>query len=680
MRTVFDAALWYAGQGIPVFPCHGNIDGLCACGAVDAQTGNPCDQQGKHPIGELVPNGFKDGSTDRDTVEGWFRDHPHRLIGCAHFNVLDFDLYQDGVADFYAKVKDSLDGGLVARTGNGGVHTYYAGDPSLSQSDRVFPDGVHVRIAGKGYVILPGSAPLPPSPLTPELKPGGVYEWEDEKRVAAGGLSKAPPMPEQVSVLLAQPPERDIAPVKVAPGDGTAYGRKALGEEIIATGTTKPSGRNNQLNRSAFALGQLEAGGELPVGVAEAALAEAAKIAQLPADETAKTIRSGMAAGRKQPRSAPDLHVVTDPDEWEWVPASLIPPRSIEFVDKPLLQRAAFHLLVGRKGAGKGTWLAAQAAKTTRGEFGEKPTVLWIATEDSAAIDIVPRLMAAQADLSRVQILRKHWLRLPTDIPSLCKHIEQFGDIGMVVIDPISNHMEVGKSSNLDNDVRDAISPLNDLSDEYDLILLAMRHLSEKEAKGGTLAAILGASAWPQTPRAVLAVAVDNDDPSIRHVQVVGGNRLPPDTTGRAYQLVGVLLPGFKEEVTLMHKIGESMKDVESLLREGGKESSKSEQAREMILDLLDAASEPQKTDVVVADVARETGLAAGTVRNQFTKLKDQGLVRFVPENKPDGTFDYWRVTRTTAPRPSAATRAVSSPNPATDSMDELRSHYRGAA
>src|SRR5262245_4189722 len=32
--------------------------------------------------------------------------------------------------------------------------------------------------------------------------------------------------------------------------------------------------------------------------------------------------------------------------------------KSIRFLDKPLWQRGAFHLLVGQKGSGKGTYLA----------------------------------------------------------------------------------------------------------------------------------------------------------------------------------------------------------------------------------------------------------------------------------------------------------------------------------
>jgi hypothetical protein len=58
---------------------------------------------------------------------------------------------------------------------------------------------------------------------------------------------------------------------------------------------------------------------------------------------------------------------------WEWL--SDVEMRSIAFVDKPLWQASAFHLLTGRKGVGKGTLLANHAARVTRGELGPKTRV-----------------------------------------------------------------------------------------------------------------------------------------------------------------------------------------------------------------------------------------------------------------------------------------------------------------
>jgi hypothetical protein len=71
-----------------------------------------------------------------------------------------------------------------------------------------------------------------------------------------------------------------------------------------------------------------------------------------------------------------------------WERLSQTEMRSIRFLDRPLLQASAFHLVAGRKGQGKGTVLSDIAARVNRGELGEKRNVVWIGSEDSAAIDI----------------------------------------------------------------------------------------------------------------------------------------------------------------------------------------------------------------------------------------------------------------------------------------------------
>src|SRR5262245_46545735 len=79
------------------------------------------------------------------------------------------------------------------------------------------------------------------------------------------------------------------------------------------------------------------------------------------------------------------------------VPAAAITMRSIEWLEKPIWQRSAFQLLSGVKGSGKGTYLAGLAARVSQSGKG----VLFIASEDSAEIDLVPRLHAAGADIGR---------------------------------------------------------------------------------------------------------------------------------------------------------------------------------------------------------------------------------------------------------------------------------------
>ncbi len=359
------------------------------------------------------------------------------------------------------------------------------------------------------------------------------------------------------------------------------------------------------------------------------------------------------------------------------VPLSTIEPKSIHFLDRPLWQASGFHLCVGRKGVGKGTALADLAARFTLGRLGARRGVLWISSEDDAGIDIHPRVIAAGGDPARIHVVTD-WLQLPRDLDRLRATIHQLGDVGLAIIDPVGNHI-TGKDSNAETDVRDAIAPLNHLSDETETLLVGVRHLSEKEAGRGVLAAVLGNSAWVQVPRAVLAVVRDDEDPALSHVQVVAGNRLPPGTAGRVFRIEGVALPGLASEVTRAVWVGDSVKDAETLLS-AGRRTSKSAAARQLILDLLERAPGNEiESDALDAQVAQETGLAAQTIKNIRTELRDAGLIKSRPEKDEGGQVNRWIVQRTHAPRPDthpAAETAPPAPTNGSNTPDTRQSPY----
>jgi hypothetical protein len=276
--------------------------------------------------------------------------------------------------------------------------------------------------------------------------------------------------------------------------------------------------------------------------------------------------------------------------------------------------------------------------------------VIWIGSEDSAAIDIKPRIVAAAGDPNRILIVKTGWIQLPRDLDEISEAMTAMGDVGMLAIDPVGNHM-AGKNSDGSEDVRDAIAPLNQLADQHKCMVFGVRHLSEKECKQGVLAAILGSSAWVQIPRAVLAVARDTDDPQISHVQCVAGNRLPAGTPGRMFRIEGVMVPGLENEVTRAVWIGDSSKDVETMLgNSNNKETSKSASARELILDVLEDEGE-QESDGFDARIARKVGIDAKTVRNQRGTLKAEGLIGARAEKDEHGKVERWLIYRTLAPR-----------------------------
>jgi len=252
--------------------------------------------------------------------------------------------------------------------------------------------------------------------------------------------------------------------------------------------------------------------------------------------------------------------------------------------------------------------LADLGARFTRGDLGPKRNVVWIASEDSAAIDIKPRMVAVGGEPQQVYVITD-WVQLPRDVDKLKLTLGEIGEVGLVVVDPVGNHI-TGKDSNSDTDIRDAIAPLNDLADDHDLVFVGVRHLSEKECKNGVIAAILGASAWSQVPRVIIGIARDDRDSAISHIQCVGGNRLPPDTPARAFRIEPVVLHGLENEVARAVWTGDSTKNVETLIGEKRKEPSKSEVARELILDALESAPRRRiESDKLDADIAQETGL-----------------------------------------------------------------------
>jgi hypothetical protein len=88
----------------------------------------------------------------------------------------------------------------------------------------------------------------------------------------------------------------------------TSWARAALAAELAAVTAATPGERNNQLNRSAFALGQIVAGGSLARAEVEAALTAAALALGLGEVEIRPTVRSGLDAGALEPRVAPETN------------------------------------------------------------------------------------------------------------------------------------------------------------------------------------------------------------------------------------------------------------------------------------------------------------------------------------------------------------------------------------
>lgn len=233
----------------------------------------------------------------------------------------------------------SLPPTFTIRTPSGGWHRYYQG---ASRSRNGFLPGLDMKsgIEGRssGYTLLPGS-----------VIDGKKYEVTDGRELAD--------LPEWLPAVVTAKPEKTLDTMPEG-GGTTSYGQKALELEVGRVAVAEQGKRNDALNKASFALGQLVAGGEVDEGTAVAALRRAAKAAGLPRDETEATIASGLAAGRKEPRSARPREFEEDDNLGGPDLGSSAELRPVEFVVDGFLG-AGIVYLGGAHGLGKSTCLAA---------------------------------------------------------------------------------------------------------------------------------------------------------------------------------------------------------------------------------------------------------------------------------------------------------------------------------
>ena len=361
------------------------------------------------------------------------------------------------------------------------------------------------------------------------------------------------------------------------------------------------------------------------------------------------------------------------PEPGGWRTLSEVAMKAIRFIEKPLWQQSAFHLVAGAKGCGKGTYLAREAARVTRGELGDKRNVIWIAAgEDSLSIDVAPRITVAGGELARVTFPELR-LQLPEGVEAIREQARAVSNVGLVVLDPIVGMFPGGgkRSTNADTDVRLVLDPLNGLADELDCMVVGVRHLG-KDRTRGALASVLGSVDWVNVPRAVLAVAIDDEDKNVRHVQVIAGNRVPHGEAGLSFRILGVTIPELGEDaepVTRAQLLGRSQKDVETLLGPSQPErAGKRDVARDVILREL--ATGPKPLNYLKAAAAAEGSASGETAWRAANELKTEGRVKTYQERNDDGTAKQWLWRLATATSSSSPATSSSSLDTSNDEVD----------
>ncbi|MFZ1410595.1 MAG: AAA family ATPase, partial [Micropruina sp.] len=248
--------------------------------------------------------------------------------------------------------------------------------------------------------------------------------------------------------------------------------------------------------------------------------------------------------------------------------------------DHGRLPAGSLVMAAGREGTGKssfGIWLAAQITRgLLRGSyFGTPWRCLYVATEDSWEYTLVPRLMAAGADLrlvGRFDVVsdtdEELTLSLPHDNVLLEAEIVRHA-VALVVVDPLMSAITETIDTHRERDVRLALDPLAKLADRTGSIVLGIAHFN-KSGSTDAAALITGSGAFKNVPRAILGFARDTSA-DVRVMTQVKNSLGRDDLPSLTYAIRNVRVPideGMFTEVGAFAFTGESERSVADVLRD----------------------------------------------------------------------------------------------------------------
>jgi hypothetical protein len=300
----------------------------------------------------------------------------------------------------------------------------------------------------------------------------------------------------------------------------------------------------------------------------------------------------------------------------------------------------------GREGTGKssfGVWLAAQITRGTLpgSYYGAPRRVLYVALEDSWKHTLVPRSIAAKANLEligRFEVITKDLdgdkemsvtLSLPTDNSLLQKAVTD-NDVALVVIDPLLSVIGGHIDTHRNREVRDALDPLVRIADETGAVIYGIAHFNKSSGTDASTL-ITGSGAFKDVPRSVFGFARDNTDGS-RIVTQTKNSLGRDDLVSRTYTIESAAIETPKGPTTTGRFVwvGETDRTVADVLRDNQHTGSGKQTAGDFIETYLKGAGgEAPANDVIGA------GEAAGSKRQTLLNAR-----RKVADTKSSGFKD----------------------------------------
>lgn len=313
----------------------------------------------------------------------------------------------------------------------------------------------------------------------------------------------------------------------------------------------------------------------------------------------------------------------------------------IEWLLYPFIPFGKVTIIQGDPGEGKTTMVLQIIAKLTRGEpillkqqsqkeaqkdseenlkqkvlSQDNPiqpvNVIYQTAEDGLGDTIKPRLLAAGADCSRVQVIDDREQPLTMLDVRLEEPIMQT-KARMVVLDPIQGFLGTDVDMHRANEIRPLMKRVAVLAEKYHCAIILIGHMN-KNSNGKSSYRGLGSIDFQAAARSVLIVGRLKDEPETRvmcHVK----SSLAPEGKSVAFRL---------DKETGFQWIGEYDISADDLLS-GDARGQKSRIAKEFLLDILADGGMAQKK---IEEEASKQGIKKKTLRNAKQELEIDSVKR----------------------------------------------------
>lgn len=284
---------------------------------------------------------------------------------------------------------------------------------------------------------------------------------------------------------------------------------------------------------------------------------------------------------------------------------------NVEWLWYPFVPYGKITIIQGDPGEGKTTLVLQMIAKLTRGETiineetKEPINVIYQTAEDGLSDTIKPRLVAANADCSKVLVIDDKETPLTMLDVRLEKAIAETS-ARLVVLDPIQGFLGADVDMHRANEIRPVMKHIAEIAEKYRCAIILVGHMNKcnmgKSAYRG-----LGSIDFQAAARSVLIVGRIKNEPEIRVVCQIK-NSLAPEAKSIAFKL---------SEKNGFEWLGECDVKAEELLCG----TAKGMKQKTAINFLEDTLSKGKMAQTKIAELAEEKGISNKTLRNAKKSL-----------------------------------------------------------